>query len=93
MPLPEKIANAPDLKQGLGFFMIAWWDLHYDRPSGFDVGPIASSSIRQFILDCGIDIHSEDAEDIRYVIRRMDREFLAWLKSKRESERIQGKGG
>jgi hypothetical protein len=46
LPLPGKIANAPDLEFGLEIFLAAFHDLESERVVGMDIGPIPRSAIR-----------------------------------------------
>ena len=73
-PLPDKILNAPELNEGVGFFLLAWQELNHDRPMGFGAGPIPSASIRNFCHD--LDMDDDDIFVFERVIRAVDRFFL-----------------
>jgi hypothetical protein len=90
-PFPDVIENAPVIKTGLNYFFEIWEELQYDRPYGMGAGPIPSSSIRSYLKDHEIDLDREDAEDIRYIVREMDKAWLRWAIKKTEKERIQQK--
>ncbi len=84
-PLPSVIRDAPMLLPGNDYFYSIWWELQSDRPMGFAPGLIPSAAVRSWIKDNGIEIGSEDAEDVLYTIAQMD---VAWLKwNHRKSEK------
>lgn len=82
IPIPERIANAPELTVGLEVFYVAFWDLCSDRPSGLDLGQIPWSSIKLYCDE--IDADEELREDMYHIIRGMDAAFLKHLQSKRD---------
>ena len=73
-PLPERIANAPELKQGLNFYLQTFFDLDSERHNGFKVGAIPWSSIKLYASHYELD--KDETEDLLYIIRRMDSEHL-----------------
>lgn len=78
LPLPPKIANAPQLAQGLEFYYHAFMDLHTCRSSGMDIGPVAWRDIDAYAIR--FDLHDEQAEDLFAHIRAMDNAYLAWAR-------------
>jgi hypothetical protein len=73
-PLPDAILNAPELMNGLAFYLSAWQELGYDRPVGFGAGPIPSRSIREYAKDMEMDC--DDLFMFEHIIRAIDRFFL-----------------
>lgn len=68
-PLPESIANAPDLEFGLDIYYNAFTDLHTCR-SGMGDGPIPWITIEYYADRMGMD--QEQRELLHYVIAEMD---------------------
>lgn len=72
-PLPDFIANAPELKPGLEFYIEAFWELHTCRSIGMDVGPIPWTAVQTYGT-----IHLDTAQEIfelHYLIRAMDHKY------------------
>lgn len=78
--LPEAVANAPKLDFGNQWYFDVWQELSNDRQIGFGCGPIPSSSIR----DYGIaeQLTSIEIEDLRYLLRELDIEYLQYQEKK-----------
>lgn len=75
MPLPDKIANAPELDPGLSLFYQGFLKLSGCRyKGGFGDGPIPWVAINQYCKYHGI--YGEQREDFEYHIERMDLEYL-----------------
>lgn len=85
-PLPDPIANAPEMPLGLGFFYKAFQELSSERMEG----PIPGSAIRAFCRD--EELVGELADDLHYHVRNLDNELLKYRQKKAEQERG-GKGG
>lgn len=76
-PLPKYIQEAPELLPGLEFFFEAFFELTGDRAVGMGVlGPIPYSSLRQYAVWHGLE--GEDIEEFIFMLRAMDREYLAY---------------
>lgn len=75
-PLPDAIANAPELYLGLELYYNGFNQLSSSRPQGFGVGAIPLS----YILDyCQVySIIGEDMDDFVWFITNIDRKFLDW---------------
>jgi hypothetical protein len=75
-PLPKAIRDAPDLALGLEFTYSAFWELSGCRSVGFGIGFIPWSAIADYAKVQELD--REDADDFIYLIRAMDRAFVAY---------------
>lgn len=85
MPLPERIANAPELYLGLELYYRAFLDLTSCRGQGYGTeGPISWLSIKDYADAQELDLDQRD--DLFYHIQHMD---LAYLKHK--SEKLKAK--
>jgi hypothetical protein len=65
-PMPERIANAPELKLGLQLYLNAFLDLDSER----ELGPIPWSSISNYARTFGFD--EEQTADLFYFVRKTD---------------------
>ncbi len=79
-PLPERIANAPELKPGLNLFLQAFFDLDAERTHALTLTPIPWTSIKAYAE--AYDFDDEQTEDLLYHVRRMDDEHLKRLAKK-----------
>ncbi|UFK26665.1 tail chaperonin [Roseobacter phage RDJL3] len=79
-PLPDPIANAPEIPLGLGFFYKAFQELSSERMDG----PIPGSAIRSYCRD--EEITGELADDVKYHIRNLDNALLDYRRKKAEKE-------
>lgn len=76
----------PDLIDGVGDFLTAFWELSTDRPSGFGPGPIPFTSIDAYARRHGIDDPDEFAL-FSDLIREMDRAYLDKQREKTEKKK------
>ena len=79
-PLPDPIANAPEIPLGLGFFYKAFQELSSERMDG----PIPGSAIRSYNRD--EDITGELADDVKYHVRNLDNTLLEYRRKKAAQE-------
>lgn len=79
-PLPERIANAPELKLGLGLYLQAFSELDTDRRAGFNALPISHLTIKQYAMAYDFDLEQTDC--LFYFVRQMDNFYLEWSKKK-----------
>jgi len=79
-PLPDRIQNAPDLHMGLELYFGAFMELNTCRSTGWSAGPIPAWCIDEFCSRNELD--SDEAEDMHYLIRQMDQEFLKYMERK-----------
>lgn len=79
-PLPDPIANAPEIPLGLGFFYKAFQELSSERMEG----PIPGSAIRSYCID--EEITGELADDVKYHVRNLDNALLEYRRKKAEKE-------
>lgn len=77
--MPDKIKNAPALYLGLALYLNAWFELDLERDRT-KLEPIKRSSCFEYAAD--FDLTEEQADDLWFYIQRMDRDFLAWYKTK-----------
>lgn len=69
-PLPDRIANAPELQLGLNLYMLAFFDLDSERTHSMGPSPIPWTSIVQYAA--AFDFSEEQTEDLLYHIKKMD---------------------
>lgn len=79
-PLPDRIANAPELQQGLQLYMQAFFDLDSDRTHALAPTAIPWASIQNYAVALGFS--EEQTEDLHFFIRRIDSEHLARVSAK-----------
>ena len=80
LPLPKRIANAPELWLGLELFYDAFWDLNSCRDAGWSLGPVPWTVIHDFATAFQLD--DEQFDDLYYYIRRMDDAYLKFFAPK-----------
>lgn len=74
-PIPDRIANAPQLNIGLDFYFQAFMDLINDRSNGqASIGPICWSNIKAYAEHYELD--EDDSERLFYFIKEMDIEYV-----------------
>jgi hypothetical protein len=78
--LPDRIKNAPDLFMGLELTFNAFLELNTTRSTGWSAGPIPSWCIAEFVNR--VELSEEEGEDLHYLIRLMDQEFLKYVSRK-----------
>lgn len=76
-PVPDRIANRPQLLPGLDFFLFAFYDLSTERQAGMGVMPIPWSAMHGYAL--AHDMSGEDYEDLLYLVRALDTAYLKSL--------------
>jgi hypothetical protein len=77
--LPDGIANAPQLQEGLILYLNAFFDLDAERQSGFNVGAIPWHAIDAYCKAHGFD--EVQHEDCFFYVRRMDAAHLKRLRA------------
>lgn len=76
-PIPEAIANAPELDPSLRVFWNAFFALQSCRAIGMTPGPIPWTAIEAY---CDrYELHGEAREDMHQLLRAMDSEYLGYL--------------
>ena len=75
-PLPEAIANAPQLLPGLDLYYDAFLALSSCRSLGMAEGPIPWTAIRSFADEGGFE--GEQRDDLFFHVRSLDRVYLDW---------------
>ncbi len=79
-PLPDAIANAPDLQHGLELYYVAFMDLTSSRALGATEGPIAWNVIDYYCR--AQEFSQEQREDTFYYIAEMDKAYLDYRAEK-----------
>lgn len=75
MPLPPKIANAPEVQFGLHLYYLAFMDLTSCRGTGYGTeGPISWLAVNAY-ADAK-EIVDEQREDLFYFVGKMDLVYL-----------------
>lgn len=82
-PIPDRIANAPELQIGLSLYLNAFFDLDSERNSGMSLAPIPWSRIKDYAK--AYDFDDEQTEDLLFFVKKMDRAHLERLESKNGS--------
>jgi hypothetical protein len=82
-PLPDRIANAPELRTGLELYLQAFFDLDSERSHATSPTAISWSSVRNYAETFEFD--EEQTENIHYFIREMDSENLKRIANKMKS--------
>lgn len=80
MPIPKKIANAPELWPGLAFYLNAFHVLESERVVGLELGPIPRSAIMEYGHE--LDMDDEGMDDLYYHVRSLDIFFMKWQAKK-----------
>lgn len=79
-PLPDFLANKPMLRQGLHYYMRAFFDLETERNVGFAVCPIPITKIIEYGRYLN---HKEwELEDFILIMRSLDNVALKFYRSK-----------
>lgn len=79
-PLPDRIANAPELRPHLQLYLSAFFDLDAERTHAFSPSAIPWSSMAEYAK--AFEFDEELTDELFYFIRRMDSEHLKQLASK-----------
>ena len=79
-PLPERIANAPDLFTGLELIFDAFIELNTTRQTGWSPGPIPAWAIYEHCDILGLT--DDEIADMHCLIRKMDQAFLTYMTRK-----------
>ena len=82
-PIPERIANAPELRLGLQLFIQAFFDLDSERSHSMGLVAIPWTSINDYAKAYNFD--EEQTEDLFFFIRKLDTSHLKRLESKNKA--------
>lgn len=74
LPIPDAIANAPILTEGLELYFMAFLDLTTCRSYGMSEGPIPWIAIRDWAAYNKLSAYQTD--DLFYMVREMDNAYL-----------------
>lgn len=75
-PIPDKIANAPELEVGLEFYYFAFRDLGTCRSIGFSLGPIPWTAMNDYALSNRL--FGNDKESFIDLMMELDGLYLKW---------------
>jgi hypothetical protein len=84
-PIPARILNAPELREGLQLYLQAFFDLDSERSHATAPTAIPWSSVQYYAST--YDFNEEQAEDLHFFIRRMDSEHLKRIDAKLSKRR------
>ena len=70
LPLPDKIANAPELFNGLEIYLQAFFDLDTERSHSMGVTMIPWNAIKSYAV--AYEFSSDQTDDLIHFIRKMD---------------------
>jgi hypothetical protein len=79
-PMPDRIANAPELKQGLELYLQAFFDLDSERNNSMGPSFIPWSKMLEYAKHYLFD--EEQTENLFFFIRQMDSAHLKRLEKK-----------
>lgn len=74
LPLPTKIANAPELQMGLELYYDAFWELDTCRPAVFGLGRIPWLAVREYSV--AFEFDTEQSDWLYHLIRVLDGVYL-----------------
>lgn len=80
MPVPERIANAPELELGLGLYYNGFLDLTSCRQIGMALGPISFLAISEYCTAKGLS--QDQREDFLWLMPKLDAKYLEWSRTK-----------
>lgn len=80
-PLPDRIANAPELRIGLLLYIQAFFDLDSERSHAMGLVSIPWTSINEYAK--AFDFDEDQTEGLFFLIRRLDNAHLKRLESKK----------
>lgn len=83
-PIPERIANAPELQPGLQLYLMAFYDLDTERSHANGLTLIPWSSIAGYAQ--AFDFDEEQTDDLFYFIKAMDSAHIEALGAKRKQQ-------
>lgn len=92
-PVPDFIAEAPELLPGLKQYVDAFWELHTCR-SVFGlgiVGPIPWTAVNEYAIRNGYE--GEEFDDLLYHLRSLDEAYLDYVVKERAKGKDNGKPG
>lgn len=81
LPMPDRIANAPELRKGLELYYAAFFDLDSERSHAVGVTAIPRSKVKEYADD--YDFDEEQREDLIYFIKAMDTDHCKRLREKK----------
>lgn len=83
LPLPARIQNAPELDDGLEFYLGAFFDLNSERSVGMDLGPIPWRAVHEY--GQWLRLTDEELEDLHYHVKALDEAYIEHQREKRKS--------
>lgn len=87
-PIPDRIMNAPRLKDGLSLFINAFYDLDSERTYDSNTGLPFSIPFTAMVTYCNFySIFGEDAEDMVYYVKEIDSAYVDYITNKRKKSK------
>jgi hypothetical protein len=83
MPVPKAIANAPELAQGLDFYMMAYNEISTGREYN-QAGPVPFSWFLIHEWCKAHDLDQDAEEDVQYLVQGLDEFHRDWMKNRRK---------
>lgn len=84
-PLPARIANAPTLHYGLGYFLQAFFDLDGERSQAWGPRRIPWTSVQRYAEAHGLD--EEATDELHFMVEYMDGEHLKRVEAKQKAKK------
>ena len=84
LPIPDAIANAPILTEGLELYFMAFLDLTTCRSYGMSEGPIPWTAIKDWATYNRLS--SIQTEDLFYMVQEMDNAYLNYRAKKQKQK-------
>jgi hypothetical protein len=79
--LPDRLANAPEVRDGLQLFYLAFLELTTCRGLGYaSAGPVPWMAVDRYCERH--EITGEQCEDMHYFVAKMDEAYLKWQRAK-----------
>lgn len=85
LPIPDAIANAPILTEGLELYFMAFLDLTTCRNQGMGDGPIPWTAIKDWAMYYGL--NELQTDDLFYMIREMDAAYLDYRAKQQKNKK------
>lgn len=87
LKLPAEIEKEPEISVEEWWWFDCYEQLHFDRTIGMTPGPIPSWAIRRLAADERLT--RNEAEDMEFIVRRLDEAYLDHCEKKMKSQQQQ----
>jgi len=82
---PDEFYDLPEVASHLTLIWSAFWELGTERQLGMSIGPIPASKIREY-LRVEMDLHGDEYDRARTIIRKADEAYLGMLNARKGDE-------